>query len=48
MCGLTPAEAGEVVGVPEGTMKSRSFRARGLLAIALRAAGAEPETGSGV
>jgi RNA polymerase sigma-70 factor (ECF subfamily) len=48
VCGLTPAEAGEVVGVPEGTMKSRSFRARGLLAIALRAGGAEPETGSGV
>ena len=48
VCGLTPAEAGEVIGVPEGTMKSRSFRARGLLATALRAAGAEPETGSGV
>jgi RNA polymerase sigma-70 factor (ECF subfamily) len=48
VCGLTPAEAGEVAGVPEGTMKSRSFRARGLLAIALRAGGAEPETGSGV
>ena len=29
VCGLTPAEAGEVAGVPEGTMKSRSFRARG-------------------
>ena len=29
VCGLTPAEAGEVIGVPEGTMKSRSFRARG-------------------
>ena len=29
-------------------MKSRSFRARGLLAVALRSAGAEPETGSGV
>ena len=29
----TPAEAGEVLGVPEGTMKSRSFRARGLLAV---------------
>jgi RNA polymerase sigma-70 factor, ECF subfamily len=48
VCGLTPAEAGEVLGVPEGTMKSRSFRARGLLALALRAAGAEPETESGV
>jgi RNA polymerase sigma-70 factor, ECF subfamily len=48
VCGLTPAEAGEVAGVPEGTMKSRSFRARGLLATALRAGGAEPETGSGV
>ena len=48
VCGLTPAEAGEVLGVPEGTMKSRSFRARGLLAVALREAGAEPETGSGV
>ena len=48
VCGLTPAEAGEVIGVPEGTMKSRSFRARGLLAIALREAGAEPETESGV
>jgi RNA polymerase sigma-70 factor (ECF subfamily) len=48
VCGLTPAEAGEVIGVPEGTMKSRSFRARGLLAVALRAEAAEPETGSGV
>jgi RNA polymerase sigma-70 factor (ECF subfamily) len=48
VCGLTPAEAGEVIGVPEGTMKSRSFRARALLAVALRAAGAEPQTGSGV
>jgi RNA polymerase sigma-70 factor, ECF subfamily len=48
VCGLTPAEAGEVAGVPEGTMKSRSFRARGLLAVALRAGGAEPATGSGV
>jgi RNA polymerase sigma-70 factor, ECF subfamily len=48
VCGLTPAEAGEVLGVPEGTMKSRSFRARGLLAVALRAAGAEPGSGSGV
>ena len=48
VCGLTPAEAGEVIGVPEGTMKSRSFRARGLLALALRAGGAEPETGSRV
>jgi RNA polymerase sigma-70 factor (ECF subfamily) len=48
VCGLTPAEAGEVIGVPEGTMKSRSFRARGLLAVALRAGGAEPETESGV
>jgi RNA polymerase sigma-70 factor (ECF subfamily) len=48
VCGLTPAEAGEVIGVPEGTMKSRSFRARGLLAVALRASGAEPQTESGV
>ncbi len=48
VCGLTPAEAGEVAGVPEGTMKSRSFRARGLLAAALREAGAEPSTGNGV
>jgi RNA polymerase sigma-70 factor, ECF subfamily len=48
VCGLTPAEAGEAMGVPEGTMKSRSFRARALLAAALRTAGAEPETGSGV
>ncbi len=48
VCGLTPAEAGEVLGVPEGTMKSRSFRARGLLAVALRAAGAEPGTEGGV
>ena len=48
VCGLTPAEAGDVAGVPEGTMKSRSFRARKLLAVALRAGGAEPETGSGV
>jgi RNA polymerase sigma-70 factor, ECF subfamily len=48
VCGLTPAEAGEVAGVPEGTMKSRSFRARALLAAALRADGAEPVTESGV
>lgn len=48
VCGLTPAEAGEVTGVPEGTMKSRSFRARALLAEALRAGGAEPVTESGV
>jgi RNA polymerase sigma-70 factor, ECF subfamily len=48
VCGLTPAEAGEAIGVPEGTMKSRSFRARGLLAVALRAGGAEPETESRV
>jgi RNA polymerase sigma-70 factor (ECF subfamily) len=48
VCGLTPAEAGEVTGVPEGTMKSRSFRARALLAAALRTGGAEPVTESGV
>jgi RNA polymerase sigma-70 factor, ECF subfamily len=48
VCGLTPAEAGEAVGVPEGTMKSRSFRARALLAVALRTAGTEPQTESGV
>ena len=48
VCGLTPAEAGEVTGVAEGTMKSRSFRARALLAEALRAGGAEPVTESGV
>jgi len=48
VCGLTPAEAGAVTGVAEGTMKSRSFRARGLLAAALRADGAEPVTESGV
>ena len=48
VCGLTPAEAGAVTGVPEGTMKSRSFRARALLAEALRAGGAEPVTESGV
>jgi RNA polymerase sigma-70 factor (ECF subfamily) len=48
VCGLTPAEAGAVTGVAEGTMKSRSFRARALLAASLRAAGAEPVTESGV
>jgi RNA polymerase sigma-70 factor (ECF subfamily) len=48
VCGLTPAEAGSLTGVPEGTMKSRSFRARAMLAVALRAGGAEPVTESGV
>ena len=48
VCGLTPAEAGEAIGVPEGTMKSRSFRARALLAVALRSGGAEPDPASGV
>jgi RNA polymerase sigma-70 factor, ECF subfamily len=48
VCGLTPAEAGELTGIPEGTMKSRSFRARALLAEALRAGGAEPVTGNEV
>ncbi len=48
VCGLTPAEAGEALGVAEGTMKSRSFRARAQLARALREAGAEPQGGSEV
>jgi RNA polymerase sigma-70 factor (ECF subfamily) len=33
--GLTPAEAAEIVEIPEGTAKSRLFRARGELARAL-------------
>jgi RNA polymerase sigma-70 factor (ECF subfamily) len=33
--GLTPTEVSEVLGVPAGTVKSRSFRARALLAKAL-------------
>ena len=48
VCGLPPAAAAEALGVPEGTMKSRSFRARALLAVALRDAAGEPDDGSGV
>lgn len=36
IAGLTPAEAGELTGTPEGTMKSRSHRARALLVRELR------------
>ena len=43
IAGLTPAEAGELTGTPEGTMKSRSYRARALLVTALR----EPSEGEG-
>jgi RNA polymerase sigma-70 factor (ECF subfamily) len=43
--GLTPGEAAEVLDVPAGTVKSRSFRARALLARQL-AGNQEPTTGS--
>ncbi len=33
--GLTPAEAAEILEIPDGTAKSRLFRARGELARAL-------------
>ena len=44
VAGLTPTEAGEVLGVPVGTMKSRVFRARAQLAAMLR----EPSAADGV
>ncbi len=43
VAGLTPTEAGEVLDVPVGTMKSRVFRARAQLAAMLR----EAEHGAG-
>jgi RNA polymerase sigma-70 factor (ECF subfamily) len=36
VAGLGAAEAAELLGVPAGTVKSRVFRARALLAVALR------------
>ena len=47
VCGLTPG-GGRDARRARGTMKSRSFRARALLAAGLRAAAAEPGTESGV
>lgn len=36
IAGLGAGEAAELLGVPDGTVKSRVFRARALLAVALR------------
>ena len=36
IAGLGAGEAAELLGVPAGTVKSRVFRARALLAVALR------------
>ena len=41
LLGFPYAEAAEILGVQEGTIKSRIFRAREALASALRAAGYE-------
>lgn len=40
--GLTPTEAAEVLGIPAGTVKSRAFRGRALLAKSLQGEAREP------
>lgn len=45
--GFTYAEAGEAAGAPEGTMKSRVFRARGQLVAWMTAGDADPAAGGG-
>jgi RNA polymerase sigma-70 factor (ECF subfamily) len=44
LLGFPYAEAAEILGVQEGTIKSRIFRAREALAAALRDAGYEPDS----
>lgn len=46
LLGYNYAEAADILGVQEGTIKSRIFRARATLAARLRAAGYEPDRGN--
>jgi RNA polymerase sigma-70 factor, ECF subfamily len=46
LLGYNYADAAEILGVQEGTIKSRIFRARAALSVRLRDAGYEPEQGN--